>query len=175
LDDELISKPNFVAVSCSDPGMWTQEQYQSFVDESYSYLQSVQDAVKRDYSLGAYERYDWDQELGTMVFSDQGIQKIVADIQFVGSVSTVTNTWLWSWDNSTILPPVKDRILEVRAFGERHGLSELTIPNWTADERDGWAMTAVSAKILQAKGAYCCPRNGFSYFIFRDVRWAIQN
>jgi uncharacterized protein DUF6882 len=155
--------------------MWTQEQYQAFVSDAYSYLRAVQDALKRDFSLGSYERYDWDQETGSMKFSDQGIPKVIADIQFVGSVSATTSTWLWSWDNATILPSVKDRIDEVHAFGERHSLTELTTPKWTADERDGWAMTAISAKILQARGAYCCPRNGFSFFIFTDVRWAKQN
>jgi hypothetical protein len=152
--------------------MWTREQYLDFIDEAYAYLRTVQDTLKVDFSLGSYERYDWDQDLGTMVFSDGGIAKVVADIQFVGSISTVTNTWLWSWDNPSILPHVKDKLLEVRTFGERHGLDELTTPTWAADERDGWAMTAMSAKILQAKGAYRCPRKALSFFIFSDVRWA---
>jgi Family of unknown function (DUF6882) len=103
---------------------------------------------------------------------DAGIAKVVADIQFVGSISPVSNTWLWSWDNDSVLPDVKDRVLEVRAFGERHGITELTTPKWEGDERDGWAMTAIAAKILQAKGAYRCGRSGISFLIFTDVRWA---
>jgi hypothetical protein len=155
--------------------MWTFEKYQNFIREAYSYLQSAQDAVKRDFLLGSYERFDWDQDTGTMVFSDKGVAKVIVDIQFVGSISTFTNTWLWSWDNPSILPDVKERILEVRTFGERHGLSQLTTPYWSADEQDGWDMTAVSAKILHAKGAYRSPNTGLSYFIFTDVRWANEN
>jgi hypothetical protein len=108
--------------------MWTDQQYEDFVDEAYSYLQSAQDAIKDRFSLGAYERYDWDQELGTMTFSDFGVTKVIADIQFVGSISTVTNTWLWSWENPSVLANVKERILEVKAFGEQHGLKQLTTP-----------------------------------------------
>lgn len=152
--------------------MWTDVQYQEFVVDAHAYLTTVQDAIKKDFSLSAYERYDWDQDLGTMIFSDQGVAKVIANIQFVGSISTMSNTWLWSWDNDSVLPKVKDKIFEVRAFGERHNIAELTTPQWTSDERDGWAMTAVAANILQAKGAYRCGRQGFSYFIFTDVSWA---
>ena len=45
--------------------MWTDVQYQEFVDDAYAYLTTVQDAIKKDFNLGVYERYDWDQELGT--------------------------------------------------------------------------------------------------------------
>jgi len=155
---------------------WTDNQYADFVRDAYQYLNAAQDAAKQDFAIGTYQRYDWDQSKGTLVFSNQGVPKVVVDVQFVGSFSKQTNTWLWSWDNATLLPSVKDKILEVRKFGERHGLSELTTAKWKATEEDGWAMTAVAAKILQAKGAYRSPDgNGCTFLIFTDIRWARNN
>ncbi len=153
--------------------VWTDQKYDQFVRDSYEYLKRVQDAAKRDFALGSYERYDWDQSRGTLVFSDQGVPKVITQIQFVGSISKLTKTWLWSWGNPTILPSVKEQITEVRSFGELHGLPELTTAKWEATEEDGWAMTAVTAKILQAKGAYRSPDdNGDSFLVFTSLGWA---
>jgi len=156
--------------------VWTKEQYEEFVRDSYDYLNKVQEATKRDFALGSYERYDWDQRKGTLTFSDNGMPKVIAQVAFVGSISKRTKTWLWSWDNDSILPSVKEHIAEVRRFGELHGLRELTIPKWDAAEEDGWAMTAVTARILQAKGAYRSPDdNGFTFLVFTSLEWASES
>jgi hypothetical protein len=61
-------------------------------------------------------------------------------------------------------------MLVVKQFGEEHGLKELVVEKWEAEEVDGWAMTGISAKLLNAKGAYRCPdENGFLFVIFTDV------
>jgi hypothetical protein len=68
---------------------------------------------------------------------------------------------------------VKKDIAAVKQFGIAEGLRELTDEKWEADELDGWAMTNVSARILNAKGAYRCPtHNGFLFVVFTDVQWA---
>jgi hypothetical protein len=153
--------------------VWTNEQYDQFVRDSYEYLNRVQDAAKQDFALGSYSRYDWDQDKGTLVFSDEGVAKVIANVEFVGSISNRTKTWLWSWDNATIQPSVKEHITEVRKFGELHGLRHLTTAKWEATEEDGWAMTAVTARILQAKGAYRSPNDdGYTFFVFTSIGWA---
>ncbi len=155
--------------------IWTKEQYEKFVRDSYEYLNRMQNAAKRDFALGSYERFEWDQANGTLTFSDKEVPKVIAEVEFVGSISNRTKTWLWSWDNASILPSVKEHIAEVRSFGELHGLRELTTANWEATEEDGWAMTAVTARILQAKGAYRSPsNNGFTFVVFRSLRWASE-
>jgi len=155
--------------------VWTKEQFGQFVRDSCEYLNSVQDAAKRDFGLASYERYDWSQEKASLVFWDQGVPKVVAQFEFVGSISNRSKTWLWSWDNPSILPSVKEHITEVRRFGELHGLRKLTTAKWEATEEDGWAMTAVTARILQAKGAYRSPdEDGYAFLIFTSLGWATE-
>ena len=164
-----------LALLYQERDIWTKDQYDKFVRDSYEYLNRMQDAAKRDFALGSYERFDWDQTNGRLTFSDKGVPQVIAEVEFVGSISNRTKTWLWAWDNESILPSVKEHIVEVRSFGELHGLRELTTAKWEATEEDGWAMTAVTARILQAKGAYRSPSdNGFTFVVFTSLEWASE-
>jgi hypothetical protein len=143
------------------------------VRRSVEYLRQRQDVLARDYHLNHHERYDWNQDSGQLVFSNQGVPAVVADFQFVGSVSTRTNTWLWSWANESDLESVRSRIREVRAYGEEHRLLRLACAYWAAEEADGWNMAAVAAYLLKAKGAYRSPDgHRFTFLLMTDVRWA---
>jgi len=148
-------------------------EYDHFVNRAYDYLYRVQDGLKKQYRISEYERYDWDQERGVLEFSNAGEVIVTADFQFVGSIATKKETWLWSWDNPSILEAVKRLMTEVRQFGETHDFRQLTEACWPATEEDGWAMTAVTAYILQAKGAYRSPsENGYSFVVLMTVKWA---
>jgi hypothetical protein len=128
----------------------TREEFDQFQHEAYEYLKARQHILMAEYGMGGYERWDYYQETGEFVFSDGGVPKLVADFQVVGSISTLSNTWLWSWANPSILEPVKKDLYLVRRFGEEHGLWELTEEKWPADEIDGRGMTNVSARLLNA-------------------------
>jgi len=142
-------------------------------EDSYEYLQGKQDEAAEKFGIGEYERFDWDQETRQLVWSDGGVPKVVADIQFVGSVSTKSDTWLWSWANSSVLEPLSKEMLKVREFGSTHDLEKLTERKWSADEVDGWEMTAIAAYLLKAHGAYrSSDENGFTYMVFTDLRFA---
>ena len=80
-------------------------------------------------------------------------------------------TWLWAWDNPSILENVKHCLADVRAYGEAHGLEKLTTPKWPGDEHDGWEMTAAAAFILRTEGAYRAAHdNGALFMVLRNVR-----
>lgn len=151
----------------------THEEQAELVQRSVEYLQAKQDALAREYQLNDHERYDWDQDSGHLVFSNQGRPAVIADFQFVGSVSKRTGTWLWSWANASNLEAVRARVREVRAYGDQHRLLKLACAHWSAKEEDGWEMAAVAAYLLKAKGAYRSPDgNTFAFMIMTDVRWA---
>ena len=147
-------------------GVW-----QPLVADATSELQTKQEYLKESFDLSRHERWDWDQETGEIVFSNDGTPAVIARIQFVGSVSTATNTWLWSWANPSLGKNVVEEMLRLRAFGEAEDLACLTVPKWPAGEADGWEMTAVAAKILGAEGAYRTPGNaGFNFMLLKDIR-----
>ena len=154
---------------------WKQDDraFASLVTEAVAYLQQRQDDLQSRFALGTYPRYDWDQETAQLVFSQDGRSRVVADIQFVGGVSTRSNTWLWSWANSSLMESVKGSVRPVRAYGEEHRYLKLASARWPAEEEDGWEMTAVAAYLLGAKGAYRSPKEGGSTFmVMTHVGWA---
>jgi hypothetical protein len=135
------------------------------------YLDRQQDRLRDDFQLSAWERYDYDQGAGTLIFSTGGKPGLVANIQIVGSTSKRTGTWLWAWDNPSILPSLTHCLAEVRAYGETHQLKKLTTAKWAGDDRDGWEMTAASAFILKAEGAYRAPNeSGALFMVLRNIR-----
>jgi hypothetical protein len=145
--------------------------WDSFLETAMEYLRGRQERLMADFQLGSWKRYDYDQDPGTLTFSSDERVGVVADIQIVGSTSKSGRTWLWAWDNPTILDRVKHCLAEVRAYGEAHGLDKLTTAKWPGDEHDGWEMTAASALILRAEGAYRVPHeNGALFMVLQNVR-----
>ena len=141
-----------------------QKNYEALVSEATNYLNAQNERCKTEFQIGSYARYDCDQETGKLVWSDDGVPKVIATVQFVGSISNKSNTWLWAWANPSILDSVKAEVLKLKAFGVEKRIERLVSPKWPAEEVDGWEMTALASRLLEARGAYRCPSsNGFSF------------
>ncbi len=83
----------------------------------------------------------------------------------------MSNTWLWSWANPHLEEKIKTKILKVKEYGEKHKIESLTKSKLQANEVDGWEMTAISAYLMKAEGAYRVPTDRtFSFMIFKEVK-----
>jgi hypothetical protein len=101
------------------------------------------------------------------------VARVVADVQFVGSISSRSGTGLWAWDNPTVSTGMTRAVQRVRRFGERRGIRRLTEAKWPADEVDGWEMTSIAARLTGAEGAYRSPEaNGATFLLLTNVRRA---
>lgn len=146
--------------------------WKKFVIAAHNYLSKRQKTLISEYKIGEYERFDWDQEKGTLVFSDNDQAVVRAKVQFVGSLSTKTKTWIWSWANETILENAKDRIHTIKEHGEENRYKQLVKNTWYGNESDGWDMTSITAYLLKAKGAYRISADtGFTYMVITDINW----
>jgi hypothetical protein len=149
------------------------EEFATFHDEAVHALMRLNEACETEFHLASWPRWDYDFDRGTLTFSQDGVAKVVASIQVVGTTSEKAGTWLWGWANSHLPVQVTERMKEVRAFGETEKIPELTNPSAPDDEYLGWKMTAVAAAILGSKGAYRCPgTNGFVYLVYTDLSFA---
>lgn len=154
----------------------SEAEFYELVAKSREYLSRCQDRLKAEFNLGSYKHFDWNQTTGRLVFSDANHQpKVVADFQFIGTLSTTQKTWRWAWANDSLLPIVTSQILEVKRFGELHDVPPLVQEEWDADEVDGWDMTALAVNLLQAEGAYRAPGgNGLSFLLLTHVGCSSQ-
>jgi hypothetical protein len=125
--------------------------YEHYVHEACEQVKERQDEITRDYKLAEWERYDRDQDRQELVFSHRGVPQVIAKVQFVGSYSKRSNTWRWAWANDTVLPDMKADVVQVKELGTKKGWRRLTAPQWPATEQDGWDMTGVTLRVLNAK------------------------
>ncbi|MEP0071833.1 MAG: DUF6882 domain-containing protein [Marinomonas sp.] len=147
-------------------------QWKSFVVTAHDYLSKRQKSLVSTYKIGEYKRFDWDQENSTLVFSDDDGPVVMAKVQFVGSLSTKSKMWIWSWANGTILDNAKSQIHKVKEHGETNKFKLLKKDTWHGSESDGWDMTSVSCYLLKGKGAYrTSAETGFIYMVITDINW----
>lgn len=155
--------------------MLSDSEYELFVDTAVSMLVDLNDSLEQEFHLSQSSRWDLDYDAGQLVFSNGVVPNVVARIQYVGSVSLYSNTWLWSWDNGSIARQNSCLMLKVREFGEANGIAKLTAPKFPADEEEGWRMTAIAASVLDSRGGFLGPLDGlYIYLVMQEVMWASE-
>ncbi len=148
--------------------------FENLSKKAYDYLNKQQEICNSVYKIGTYENWFYNQLTGELTFSDNGVNKLIVDYEEVGSVSEITNTFLWAWANPHLEENIKSEIIKVKEYGEKRSFEKLTNTKWTADQYDGWEMTAIASYLLQTKGAYRVPTSDgklFSFMIFKNIRW----
>jgi hypothetical protein len=146
------------------------DEFQKLLDASMEELQLKTEAHKA-WGLGTFDRWDIDQEVGGIVFSNADGTKAVAPAQIIGSFSTNDNSWLWAWDNPSIIDDLKLHALKLKEYGEKHRIEKLTMRKWTGTEDDAWAMAALAVKLCNAQGAYRGPAGpAYVFMTFGEVK-----
>jgi len=156
---------------------WLQdeEHFHALLCESVEFLQPRHAAFLERFRINDHERWDWDQATGKLLFSHHGVPQVEADIGFSGSLSTESDSWMWSWANDSQDETVRTPSRKVRALGDQLGYLKLASAIWPATEEDGWEMTTIMAKTLDAIGVYRTPReHGYMYMVILNARWVAQ-
>lgn len=146
------------------------EEWRRLLDESDAYLQACQKELVRAYGLDTRDRYEWEPEPGTLMFFTDEKLVVRASTQFVGSVSTTSDTWLWGWSNPDFTLASYKALLVVAEYGVTHAISWITEDMWEAYDADGWDMAAVSNYLIKARGVYRIPSDtGSSFHVIMDI------
>ena len=147
------------------------KEVEDFLRQANWFMRSQMEQNQKEFQLDSYQRFDWNMWRGELVFSSNSIPKVVAKIQVVGTLSTKAKSWFWSWANQGIFEAVRLSAKKTREFGIERGILRLMQPRWAAQDKDAWEMTAATAKLTEAKGAFRCPStDGFTYMVFTDIR-----
>ncbi|SRR5258707_817163 len=119
--------------------------------------QALNDQCMREFRLGSWPRWEANLEQGKFYFLEDGIPRVAASVVVVGTYSTKSETWLWSWANESLPSAVKDSMRAVRNWGSREGVRDLTEPKFPADEEYGWELASVVLRLLNAICIYRYP------------------
>jgi hypothetical protein len=173
---EAFADIKIVCIQCymnSREQNWIEDKdaVSDYIMECFQYLQEKHKLLLDTYKIDTYDRWDWHQETGKLLFSHEGKLRVEADISFSGTLSTKSNTWMWAWANESLTEIIKTKSEIIREIGFNSSFQKLVCGIWPADEYDGWKMTAVLAKELQAIGAYrTTGDDGFTYMVITDIR-----
>lgn len=116
-------------------------------------LQVVQDKFKAGYDIDWYENWFYNQSTGLLTFNTGDVELNFRYFD-IGSFSTKSNTWKWSWDNDSILDSIKEQVDIVRDFGEKHNYTKLTTGYFGSDEFDAWEFAGIAITLTDAIGVY---------------------
>src|ERR1700761_4219249 len=126
----------------------TEKEFAEFRHECVHHSMKLNDECDRQFSLSEWPRWDFDLDAATLTFSQDGLPKVVADIQVIGTTSIEQGNWQWGWANSNL--PLQAIYLteKVRDFGIRESLDQLTKKFVDDDEYLGWELTSIAASLL---------------------------
>jgi hypothetical protein len=124
------------------------------------------------WGLGKFDRWDFDQDKGILVFSNHDGYTAKCNAQIVGSYSSTDGSWQWAWANPSIDEKLKADSLKVKNYGETNGFEKLTEAEWQGAETDAWDMAAITCKICGDQGVYRGPASDtlFVFFSFGPVQ-----
>ena len=149
----------------------SEKELQEFRQSSNWFMRSLMDQNQKEFQLSAFSNFAWDAWRGELVFASGGVPRVVARIQVVGSLALKSKVWTWAWAKPDLLPPARQAVLRVRQHGEERGILALIQSKWSATEADAWAMTAITCKLIDAKGAFkCLGQDESTFMAFTDLR-----
>jgi hypothetical protein len=142
---------------------------QPHIDKAINHLQALTAAHENMWQIG---EADWsvDQDEGAIVFdSPKGIQA-VAPVQIIGSYDSRQGTWLWAWDNPSIVESLTEDARRVRDFGQQNGFDILTTRKLTCPEEQCWELAALACLLCDQQGAYRGPADTtYIFMTFGEV------
>jgi len=126
------------------------------VEKAMNDLRTKTASHQASWGLGKSERWDLNQKDGRLIFTFP--DKIVTcEAQIIGSFDKSKGTWLWSWENPSVVSNLTIASRQLREYGRQHGYTKLTRGEWKATEDEAWEMVAVATLECNAQGAYRGP------------------
>lgn len=153
-------------------GRLTPEEWADFLHQAVHACQARQEAADAKWGFGAYAH--WERDGTAFRFTDPDRPTLACTAIVVGSWSSRTSTWMWSWANESNDPEETEGIESLSWFGLARGVEPLEDAHWEADEQAGWEMAAVASELLGAEAVYRAPMGHLSVFLLlRDFRFRL--
>jgi hypothetical protein len=157
-----------ITPSCDD-------EYNQLLRECAAEVEGKNTELAAEYGFGQFERWDIDQEIGDLIFSDGGVPTLICKVVVLGSFSESSQTWMWGWANPSLLDHLTDQTKKVRAYGEEKNVPDLVTEKTEATEGEAWALASYACRILDGLGLYRGPTgNGFVIMMITQIQKSEQ-
>lgn len=141
------------------------EELNEFIDYCYLQLEEKQDKLSSEYGVGNCEQYWYSQKSKTLQFKNEG--KVIQEfcVVFIGSWSPISNTWMWSWANSSMTDEVRQDSSKIKELSNAIGLDFFEVPIFRSNEDTISDLVAMSVEHLEAIGMYKAPSERSNLFM----------
>ncbi|MBN2577535.1 MAG: hypothetical protein JXB10_00905 [Pirellulales bacterium] len=152
---------------------WKEEE-RKLIERAMAEMEAKNTAVD---AIVHFDEVTWnvDQDAGTIVFQRPDGMKAIAPVQIIGTYNKKYGTWLWTWDNPSVLKSLARCATVVAKYGEEHKIPSLTTRKISCDESDCLKLTALACKLSDMQGTYCGRIDGtwvyMTFGIIRLQRW----
>lgn len=137
--------------------MITEQDIENYFVKARSNLQVLTEDHHSKWRLGDAERWDVDQEKGIITWTfDDGVI-VTAPCQIVGTYNIEAQTYLWAWENSSILDNLKDDAKGVLEFAKENEIDFLQQAQLECDEEAAWDLAALANLLADREGVYRGP------------------
>jgi len=145
------------------------DEYNKLLNECVAEVESKNQRLADEHGFGSFERWDIDQQIGELVFSDGGIPKLTCSVTILGSFSHQSGTWMWGWANPSLVEPLTRDTKALREYGVENSIEDLTVETTPATDEEAWALSAFACRILNGIGLYRGPTgSGFVIMMLTD-------
>jgi len=143
----------------------------TYIEKARNHLKALTAGHTATWGLGSSERWDADQEEGIISWSFLDGVVVSAPFQIVGTYNTNDETYLWAWDNPSILDHLKIDANAVLEFAKTHNVDFLQDRKVVCDEEAAWDLAALATLICDKQGVYRGPAGSTYVFItFGEVQ-----
>src|SRR5258705_13471714 len=98
--------------------LMTPKEFEQYRHQATHDLMDLNEQCENAFRLAEWPRWSYDLEAGELVFARDGVARVIAEVQLVGTAGE-NGIWTWGWADSALPRKAVDRMDEVRAFGER--------------------------------------------------------
>ena len=144
----------------------TEEEFDQYREESLADLRRKQRMLSATYGLGEWKDFWYEQETSKLQFKDAtGTVRVEAVVLPIGSFSSKSNTWLWSWANESLINTARARSERIKELYEITGLELFrNTGSGDFDEEMAWEITAMAVRHVNALGCYRMPFGTSQFF-----------
>lgn len=135
-------------------------EFHAFLAKAKAELESKQGELDSIYRISKMKRWWFEQDGAKLQFFDDNDRlALEAEVTAIGSFSPKSNTWMWAWGNTSLLPELREKSLPLKELEDFTGLD--LFGNSGAFpfpcEAMAWELVAMAVHHLKAMGYYRAP------------------
>lgn len=139
--------------------------YQEFSQLKCQELMKVQEGFTKEYNINFYDSWFYDGESELLRLYNDDDDEIYFNYIPIGTFSTKSNTWMWSWFNKSSIERNRDLLLSVKEFGTENSYEKLIEGTFSADIYECWELAAICQHLLHGIGVYKVNSDGLEKFM----------